>query len=263
MIKTALAYLRALVVSCLLIFLLLIAFVSPVHAGKAMAALAFDSSSEVIEVVSIYKTAYATQKTLMKSLKVTNKPLKKALGFKGFSLLQSQDGKQIITLAQWSDLESYQAYMPTASATSKSPSPDVAVTPPEPNQTLIFRIVSAQTSTLGATPALRGKEAVVRLTQLTPKNPEGRSQVLVNAEQMMASIVQNQPIPQSVILLDSLNNGDVTILTNWNCSALFEDVGKPQAIALSSDLTELVDSKQTIYNVTAIIPSEVKKDKSK
>jgi hypothetical protein len=42
---------------------------------------------------------------------------------------------------------------------------------------------------------------------------------------------------------------------------MFEDVGKPEAITLSTDLAELVDNKQNIYNVTSIIPAEVKKAK--
>ncbi|PZV12250.1 MAG: hypothetical protein DCF20_17870 [Pseudanabaena sp.] len=263
MLKPAIAYFKSLVTICLLVYFSFVTFVSPAQAGKFMASLPFDTSTNVIEVAAIYETSYTTQKAIVKSLKVSNKPMKKALGFKGFSLLQSQDGKQVIALSQWNDLDSYQAYIPASATvtTSKSKSPDGAVTIPEPSQTQIFEIVSAKTSISGAIPALRGKEAVVRFTQLTPKSPEMRSQVLTNLEEMISSTMQNQPIPQSVIVLKSLDSDDVAIMTNWNCSAMFEDVGKPEAIALSSSLNELVDNKQSIYNVMTIIPYEVKKDK--
>ena len=266
MLKLAIAYLRvflrASLIFCLLSCPILLTFDSPVQAGKFMASLVFDTASNPVEVAAIYETSYSMQKTLVKSLKVSNKLMKKATGFKGFSLLQSQDGKQIVALSQWQDLPSYQAYVPPLAADfSKSKSAEGLAAPPAPSQTLIFEVVNAQTAIAGATPALRGKEAVVRLTQLAPKSPEMRSQVLTSMEEMVPSILQNQPIPQSVILLKSLDSDDLVLMTNWNCSAMFEDVGKPEAIALSSDLTELVDNKQNIYNVTSIIPAEVKKAK--
>ncbi len=263
MLKLAIAYLgtflRALIIPCLLVCLILLSFPSPTQAGKVMSSLKFDTSSGVVEVLTIYETSYSMQKSIMKSLKVNNKLIKKAAGFKGFSLLQSQDGKQVITISQWQDLASYQAYTPP-STIDPSKATEIAL-PPAPNKTLIFEVVSAQTAIAGATPALRGKEAVVRLTQLALKNPETRSQVLNQVEEIIPSILQNQPIPQSVILLKELDSGDLTLMTNWNCSAMFEDVGKPEAIALSNDLTELVDSKQSLYNATIIVPAEVKKDK--
>ena len=266
MLKLAIAYLRvflrASLIFCLLGCPILLTFDSPVQAGKFMASLVFDAANDPVEVAAIYDTSYSTQKAIMKSLKISNKLMKKATGFKGFSLLQSQDGKQIIALSQWQDLPSYQAYVPPLAADfSKSKSSEGLAAPPAPSQTLVFEVVNAQTAIAGATPALRGKEAVVRLTQLAPKSPEMRSQVLTSMEEMVPSILENQPIPQSVILLKSLDSDDLVLMTNWNCSAMFEDVGKPEAIALSSDLTELVDNKQNIYNVTSIIPAEVKKAK--
>gem|GEM_PF-1676232 len=266
MLKLAIAYLRvflrASLIFCLLGCPILLTFDSPVQAGKFMASLVFDTANDPVEVAAIYETSYSTQKAIMKSLKISNKLMKKATGFKGFSLLQSQDGKQIIVLSQWQDLPSYQAYVPPLVAdSSNSKNAEGLAAPPAPSQTLVFTVANAQTAIAGATPALRGKEAVVRLTQLAPKNPEMRSQVLTSIEDMVPSILQNQPIPQSVLLLKSLDSDDLALMTNWNCSAMFEDVGKPEAIALSNDLTELVDNEQNIYNVTTIIPAEVKKNK--
>jgi hypothetical protein len=243
----------------------LLNFATPVQAGKFMSSLAFESTDDIVEVAAIYESSYTTQKTLVKSLKVSNKPMKKALGFKGFALLQSQDGKQVIALSQWQDLNSYEAYMPSASGL------------PTPTQTLIYEVVLAQTTIAGAKPALRGKEAVVRWTHLTPKNiaintatntatnnadSEMRSPLLDQVSEIVPSLLASQPIPQSVILLKGLDSDDLTIMTNWNCSAMFEDVGKPEAIALDDDLAALADSDDTIYDVITLIPAPVKKQKA-
>ncbi len=198
--------------------------------------------------------------------------MKKALGFRGFALLQSQNGKQVIALSQWQDLDSYEAYMPSASGL-KSKTSETTSAPPEPTQTLIYGVVSAQTAIANAKPALRGKEAVVRWTHLTPTNiakniatniadPEKRSPLLDQVTEIVPALLASQPIPQSVILLKGLESDDIAIMTNWNCSAMFEDVGKPEAIALGDELANLADSDENIYDVITLIPAPVKKEKA-
>jgi heme-degrading monooxygenase HmoA len=248
--------------SSLIVGLLVLAlfgmFSNSAQASKAMKALAFDATSGMVEVASVYETSYPAQKTVAKSLKNSSKLMKKAAGFKGLSMLQSQDGKQIIMLSQWQDLASYQAYTPpeiTTSSKGKASAP-----PPAPTQTLIFEVETAQTAIEGATPALRGKEAVVQLTQFAAKSPEAQSKVLTQVEAMIPEVLQKQPIPQSVVLLKAVDDGVVTLLTNWNCSALFEDVGEPGALEPSSDLVALADSEQNLYSVVSIIPAEAEDD---
>ncbi|PZU98800.1 MAG: hypothetical protein DCE90_03050 [Pseudanabaena sp.] len=253
--------LKSLTTFCFAAYLVVLTFVAPANAGKFMSSLKFDDSGEAIAVAVIYETSTATQKPLLKSLKVGNKLMKKALGFKGFALLQSQDGKQVVALSQWEDLDSYQAYTPMTSYKSKGK--EGATPPPEPLQTLVFEVVASQTAIEGATPALRGKEAVVRFTQLTPKDPndgEMRSQLLNYVEEIIEEVVpfalQSQPIPQSVIVLKEVDSGDLAIISNWNCSAVFEDVGKPVTeIAFGDDLAAIADTKQGLYDVVTIIPS--------
>lgn len=233
----------------------------PVQAGKAMKSLAFDTTSGTVEVASVYETSYAAQKGVTKSLKLTSKAMKKVTGFKGTTTLQSQDGKQVIVLSQWQDLASYQAYTPTLTAdSSKAVNSAALPAPPNPARTTTFEVVTAQTAIAGATPALRGKEAVVQWVQFTPKEPDARSQLLTRIEAMIPAALQKQPIPQSVLLLKGVDTEDVALLTNWNCSALFEDVGKPTAIAPDSDLTALTTLQQQLFNVVNIIPAEVKQE---
>ncbi|GBO56384.1 hypothetical protein APA_4720 [Pseudanabaena sp. lw0831] len=234
----------------------------PSQAGKVMSSLKFDDSSGIVEVIAIYETSYSAQKGIVKSLKIGNKLIKKSLGFKGFLILQSQDGKHVASLSQWQDLASYQANISTiATDSNKVNAADTLAMPPAPTQTLMFEVATAQTSIAGTSPALRGKEAIVQLTRFTTQKPDTRSHSLNLVEEMIPNILRNQPIPQSVILLKGIDSNDFALMTNWNCSAMFEDVGKPKAIALSSDLESLVDDEQNLYNVVTIIGAQEKKIK--
>jgi hypothetical protein len=163
---------------------------------------------------------------------------------------------QLIVFSQWQDLASYQAFTPAPTTT-----PTSASVPPAPTSTLIFEVVSVQSGITGATPALRGKEAVIQLTQFTAKNPDQRSQIVDRVQELIPNLLQKQPIPQGILLLKGLENQQIALLTNWNCTALFEDVGQPMAIEPSSELLALADNEQHLYNVVSIIPAEVKKEK--
>lgn len=233
----------------------------PAQAEKAMKFLAFDATDGTVEVAAIYETSYAAQKGVVKSLKTSSKLMKKAAGFKGFSMLQSQDGKQVIAFSQWQDLASYQAYTPPQTADSgKATGSATATMPPAPSQIVPFEVAGIQTAIAGATPALRGKEAVVQLAQFTARAADDRAQVLSRVEAMVPDILQKQPIPQSIVLLKGIETGAAALMINWNCSALFEDVGKPTAIVPDDELATLADSEQRLYNVVNLIPAEVKKE---
>lgn len=240
----------------LLVLSLWVMVAQPAKAGKVAKALTFDETGHSIEVLAVYETSYAAQKSLMKSLKLPIKQMKKAAGFQGGSMLQSQDGKQVIALSQWQDLASYQAYQPSPPA-NDSASP--AATPAAPTQTLVFEMVTAQPFIPGITPALRGKEAVVQLVQLTPKEAEMQLQLLAQVKAILPQLLEQQPIPQSSLLFKGVDHDAIAFMMNWNCSAMFEDVGQPGAIALPADLTDLADSTQQLYTVATIIPAEVEK----
>lgn len=236
-------------------------FAGPARAGKAMKSLALAPSSSTVEVVALYETSYAAQKTVAKALKTSSKLMKKAAGFQGFSLLQSQDGKQVVAFSQWQDLASYQAYTASQPTDSNPPSPSPGLAPPPaPTQVQMFEGATTQTAIAGATPALRGKEAVVQLVEFTTKTPEGRTRVLNHLQTVVPDLLQKQPIPQSMVVLRGVDNGPIALLTNWNCSALFEDVGKPTPFVPDDELVALADSQQQLYNVVTIIPTEAKKE---
>jgi heme-degrading monooxygenase HmoA len=230
----------------------------PAQAAKVMPALAFDAPGETVEVAAVYETAYATQKSVIKSLKVSSKAMKKAPGFKGAAVLQSQDGKQVMVVSQWQDLASYQAYTPAASTAEASKAEEVAA-PPAPTQVSTYTVVATQPAIAGSTAALRGKEAVVQWVEFAANTLDSRSQVLAQVQTMTNSLLQPQPIPQSIVLLQTTDSGSIALVRNWNCSALFEDVGKPTAIAPSPALAAIATTDQHLYNVINIIPAPVKK----
>lgn len=243
------------ILSCLLFLGLSLGFASPT-AANSVKSVPFNLSNGAVNVATIYDTSLATQKAVVKSIKSSKALLKKALGFEGLSVLKSEDGTKIIFLSQWQDLASFQAYntQPTATSDKSSQSSDTAAPP----RIVVFEIVKTQ-ARQGATPALRGKEAVVQLSEFTLKNPADQQQAIANIERMMPGILQKQPTPQSVILLRSINNTEVALLANWNCSADFEDIGQPAAFEPpNADLIALADNEQHRYDVVQLMAVKVK-----
>jgi len=243
---------------CLLMVIAIVALPEIALASKAMKSVTFNASG-AIEVASIYETSFAAQKSTMKSLKTLSKSMKKAPGFKGSLVLQSQDGKQVITLSQWQDLASYQTFTLPPIASSKATLSTTAL--PAPTQTLTFELATAQPSLPNTTPALRGKQAVVQLIQFVAKQPDTFPQLLEQIEGLIPNLLQKQPIPQSVVLLQSLESEAAALLVNWNCSPMFEDVGQPTVIDPGAALVALADVKQQLFNVATLLPVEAEKPK--
>lgn len=243
--------------SCIVVFCLLVVFPESAWAGRSPRTIAFDATTNV-EIVEVYNTVDVTQKPIAKALKANGKAMQKAPGFKGFSIFKSQDKKRVIALSQWQDLESYQAY---TSATGSNSS-EAAQELPSPTRTLTFELVKTQPSIEGSTSALRGKEAVVDWIEFLPKS--GNIQTVVQrVETLIPKVLNKQPVPQSVVLLKAFDNNEVGLLINWNCSAMFEDLGKPTTIAIDNDITALADSDQRFYDVTQIIPIDTRKSSDK
>ena len=228
----------------------LVAFPSAAEAAKVIKAIAFDPGATAVNIAAIYETTPTTQKTTLKSLKKA-KAFRKAPGFNNAAVLQSEDGTRVISLSQWKDLESYQAFT-TAPATETS---TIAA-----SRTIVFEIGKAQTAREGLIPAVKGKEAVVEFSEFKLKSVDDRDKVMANAEKLIPATLLKQPAPQSVILFHSTDNTDVALLANWNCTADFAEGEKPAEIdALDAEVAGLVDVEQRLYNVVGISPAEVKK----
>ena len=271
---------KAFVLSLVLLLSVLIGYPNAAQADKVPSSFKFDASSSAVNVANIYDTTLETQKSVIKTLK-SSKSMKKAPGFNSLSILKSEDGSRVVTLAQWQDLASYQAYTTPPVEESKSSKAEDAAKEDStksskskkekdkkdtvayaPTKTLVLQIGKTQAAVEGATPAIRGKEAVVELIQFKLKSPDAQSTVLSSVEGMFPSILEKQPAPQSVVLLKSVDNAEIALMANWNCSASFEDLGKPAAFEQPVDIASLADNDQRLYDVVKIIsPPPPKADK--
>lgn len=258
---------KAFILSFVLLLSLIIGYPNAAKADKVPSSFKFDPSSSAVNVTSIYETTPETQKGVIKSLK-SSKSLKKAPGFNSLSILKSEDGARVVTLAQWQDLASYQAYKPpvedSKSSKDKKEKDKKDLVAIAPTKTLVFQIDKTQAAVEGATAAIRGKEAVVELSEFTLKSPDAQSTVLSSVEGMFPNILQKQPAPQSVVLLKSMDNAEIALMANWNCSTSFEDLGKPAAFEQPGDIASLAENDQRLYDVVKIISAPPPKaDKKK
>lgn len=248
--------------SIFLSLMILIGFPARAEAMKAMKAIAFDAGATAVNVATIYETTPTTQKSTMKSLKSTNKALKKAPGFTGSAMLQGDDGTRLIVLSQWQDLASYQAAIAPPPAESSKETKIEKAAAIAPSRTVVFEISQAQTVREGLVPAVKGKQAVVEFSEFKLKAPEDQAKIIASAQKLIPATLSKQPAPQSVVLLNSTDSTDVALMANWNCTADFAEGEKPAVFdALDAEVAALVDVDEHLYNVVGIMPAEVKKPK--
>lgn len=245
----------------LLLFAVLTLSPTAAAASKTPKAFPLDTAHETITAATIYKTSYSTQKSVLKALKMVKVNLKSAKGFKGMSIFQSQDGAKVIILSQWQDLDSFQTY----AKKPLPPNPEVepAGPPPMSDRTIVYQIAATQTRQSNSTPTLRGKEAIVEFSEFSLKQLDDQAQVLANLQGWMTDMLQQQPTPQSVMLLQSTDQTNLALLANWNCTADFEETGKPLGFQEPDEaLADSVEADQRFYDVVQIMPGTPEKSKS-
>ncbi len=240
--------------SCFFGFLALVASPFPALA-KTPTSFAVNSASSTVMVAAVYETGYSTQKTVVKGLKAEKATLKKALGFGGMSVLQSEDGLRVVVLSQWQDTASFENYrtsIPSAASTT--------LKPPSPARVTLFKVIKTQTYRTGANPTLRGKEAIVEFSEFSMSDPANTPDIQTDLETMMDQVFQQQPPPQAVVMLQSADPQEFALLANWNCTADFEETGKPLGFESNpSALPSLAQSDQRFYSVVRILPANVPK----
>jgi heme-degrading monooxygenase HmoA len=234
----------------------------PAWADKPVQAVKFDPSSSVVNVAQIFETTAADQKTVISSLLKSSKSFfKKTPGFGSFTVLQSQDGSRVLTLSQWEDPASYEAFLTQPADDSKS-SKDKGekAGPVEPTRTLMLQVENTLAAE-GAVAAIRGKDALVQINEITAKSSEDLDQLVASTESLLPSVKQIFPSPRSAALLKQVDGADLLLLTNWGSAAEYEDLSLVPAFApLAEETMALAENDQHLYTVVKTISP--KPDKS-
>lgn len=215
------------------------------YADKAPQVLLFDTEPEAVSVLSVYETTPDTQinavSTVLKSSKAF---FKGAEGFKGLSVLQSEDGSRVVALTQWTDAASYGAFMsqPVEDYTkyqkeyqkesSKGGQPPIAVTPAK---TEVFELADMQIPS-GMVPVIRGQGALVQLGEVSVADTEDLPEVLSEVEQALPAVTKMYPAPRSVMLLKSVDNSEALLMAYWGYAEEFQDLTQVPAVDALSGL---------------------------
>ncbi|HIK42182.1 antibiotic biosynthesis monooxygenase [Thermoleptolyngbya sp. M55_K2018_002] len=215
------------------------------YADKAPQALVFATEPETVSVLSVYETTPDTQleavSTVLKSSKAF---FKGAEGFKGLSVLQSEDGSRVIALTQWTDAASYEAFIaqPVEDYTKyqkeyqkesfKGGKPPVTITPAK---TEVFELADMQIAS-GMVPVIRGQGALVQLGEVSVAETEDLPEVLSEVEQALPAVTKMYPAPRSVMLLKSVDNSEALLMAYWGYAEEFQDLTQVPAVDVLSGL---------------------------
>ena len=262
MVKSLFSKLCQFTLSALLLLAVLTVAPQVAQADKPVTAYAFDPASDSINVAAIYETTAATQKDVVSSLMKSSKSFfKKTPGFGSFSVLQSADGDRVLSLTQWQDAASYDAYLTQPVEETKS-SKKSKTAPIAPLRTVVFKIDDTLAAT-GMVPAIRGKDALVQFNEIIAKSPDDLDKLLASAETLLPNIKQVFPSPRSAVLLKAVEGADLALLTNWGSAAEYADLTSvPGLDALDAELLSLAESDQHLYQVVKTIAAKPEKDKS-
>ncbi|MBW4467737.1 MAG: antibiotic biosynthesis monooxygenase [Pegethrix bostrychoides GSE-TBD4-15B] len=246
----------------LLLIVLLTVAPQVAQADKTAAAYLFDPGSTSVNVAEIYETTATTQKDIVTTLMKSSKSFfKKTPGFGSFSVLQSADGERVLSLTQWQDAASYEAYLAQPAEDSKS-SKKKETAPVAPTRTILFEIDDTLAAT-GMVPAIRGKDALVQFNEITAKSLDDLPKLVDAAETLLPSIKQVFPSPRSAVLLKAVDGTDIALLTNWGSAAEYGDLTAVPALdSLDPDLLSLAESDLHLYQVVkTIVAKPAKPDK--
>jgi heme-degrading monooxygenase HmoA len=269
MLKLLRRRLSALGLALVLVFSTLLGYPNLALADKAPKAIAFDPASKMVSIAAIYETTPDTQLDAISSVMKSSKSFyKKAPGFGSFLVLKSEDGLRVVTLSQWKDVASYEAFLTPADASSEKSSKKETSDDEEeesetiaPNKTVTFEIGKVQ-APAGVIPSLRGKAALVQFSEIAAKDAADQATVLAAAEQGLVDITKAYPAPKSVVLLRGVDGAEVAVLSNLGYTAdEFTDVSKaPTFKLLSEESAALAQNDQHLYEVVAMISPKSKSD---
>lgn len=220
------------------------------YADKAPQVLVFATEPETVSVLSVYETTPDTQLSAVSAVLKSSKAFfKGAEGFKGLSVLQSEDGSRVVALTQWADAASYEAFMaqPVEDYTkyqteyqkefskkefSKGGKPPLTITPAK---TEVFELADLQIPS-GMVPVIRGQGALVQLGEVSVAETEDLPEVLTEVEQALPEVSKMYPAPRSVMLLKAVDDSEALLLAYWGYAEEFQDLAQVPAVDVLSGL---------------------------
>ena len=149
------------------------------QAAQAATSVALDTTNDFVKVATVYKTQPNTQtEVLSKVLEFEESTLPHTPGFINSSILQGQEGTEVVTLTQWQDLPSFKAY-------AQEYSNDKLDT--DKPQTFVFEVQKAETR--GLKPAI-AESGEIMFSQFKLKDPQKQSELAGIIEQVMLLLLQ-------------------------------------------------------------------------
>lgn len=184
-------------------------------------AVSFDASNRAVNVATIYDTNNANQANILADiLKQSDSNLPTASGFMNASVLKSQDGTKVVTLSQWQNLPSFQAY------TAKLAKEDTTKYLAEVSAPRTFVYEVKQTEAKDTVPAIHVNDNAVQFSEFRMKRPQDQPELLGIIGEAMPGVMQMEPGLQWVTLMRSLDNTNIALLAHWNSNKQFDELSQ-------------------------------------
>jgi heme-degrading monooxygenase HmoA len=229
----------------ILVAVLTLSFLSVLPgAVQAAIAVALDTTNQVINAATIYTTSPNTQDQVLSDVLASEQTiLPKASGFLNSSVLKGQDGTKVVTLNQWKDLSSFQAY-------EAKQTPDTTISAANP-RTFVFEI--KQTETRSNTPAI-AEHGAIMFSEFKMKDPDKQSELEEIVSQMMPGVMQMIPGLQWAAMAPSTDKTTISLIAQWNSREDFESLGKNPGFDKETNYWQAyADNEHDLFDVVKII----------
>lgn len=214
-------------------------------AAQAEPSVFFDTSNAAVNVATVYETESTTQADVLSDvLKSYESTLPQAPGFLSSSVLEGQDGTNVVVLTQWQNLSSFQDY-----ETKQAQDADRDTAP----HTYVFEV--KQIETRKAVPTIHEHESVM-FSEFRMKPGQDQSELANIVSQEMPGVMQMIPGLQWVALCPSADKTTIAMLALWNSREEFESLGKNPGFDEQTNYWQsYADNDHDLFDVVEIIRS--------
>lgn len=212
-------------------------------AARASTSIALDTANDLVKVATVYKTQPNTQtEVLSKVLEFEESTLPQTPGFTNSSILKGQEGTEVVTLTQWQDLPSFEAYSQEYSNNEFYN---------DKPQTFVFEV--QKTETRGLKPAIAESGAIM-FSQFKMKDPKKQSELAGIIEQVMPTAFATVPGLQWAAMSPSTDRSTIAMIAQWNSRKDFESLGQNAGFDEETNYWQTyADNEHDIFDVVKII----------